>query len=444
MTSKSPLRKTLLLAAAGLCLGAPCGCRWVLPFADPPADGGDGDAGSDASDGDVDGNGDGDADAATDADLDGEVDGGDQDGDLPPGTVAGMALGQEHSCAWTRSGEAYCWGGNRQGQLGNGTTEERHEPDRVAGLEDVVGMSAAYGHSCAWTREGEAFCWGWNDFGELGDGTLVSRLEPARVTGIGPVRGVAAGGADGWQLDFTCAWLEDGTAACWGRNLQGQLGLGHTEDRVVPTPLDLEGVAGIATGHTHACAWLDDGTARCWGSNGQGQLGLGDTDSRLGPERVSGLEDVVHMATAEQHTCAVRRDGAVFCFGRNTQGQLGDGTTDQALVPVRAVDVESATTVAAGGEALWGSHSCAVENGLGRAFCWGANFHGQLGDATSTARPTATAVATVDSVLGISTGRYHSCAWARDGRAWCWGLNGSGQLGIGTTETHYAPEPLGL
>jgi serine/threonine-protein kinase len=83
----------------------------------------------------------------------------------------------------------YCWGRNDRGQLGDGTTAERHTPVKVVGsggfgpLRDIaVGTN----HACAYegntpATEG-AFCWGANDHGQVGDGTTVDRSTPVALT----------------------------------------------------------------------------------------------------------------------------------------------------------------------------------------------------------------------------------------------------------------------
>ncbi|NOU30906.1 MAG: hypothetical protein HOO96_23660, partial [Polyangiaceae bacterium] len=89
----------------------------------------------------------------------------------------------------------------------------------------------------------------------------------------GPLRLVRAGG------DHTCALYKNGSARCWGRNSDGQLGLGDLRDRAA-TPgetvaslpaLDLGGaVVDVALGAAHTCALLSGGIAKCWGSGENG------------------------------------------------------------------------------------------------------------------------------------------------------------------------------
>src|SRR5262249_47339187 len=100
---------------------------------------------------------------------------------LEPLAVAGglrfeaVGAGYAHTCGLTLDGEAYCWGDNEYGMLGNGSNVESGEPVRVTGGRKYTTLSVAIGsHTCALTRAGEAFCWGGNDDGQLGDGSTES------------------------------------------------------------------------------------------------------------------------------------------------------------------------------------------------------------------------------------------------------------------------------
>ena len=98
----------------------------------------------------------------------------------------------------------------------------------------------------------------------------------------------------------------------------------------------LSGAVAIDAGNRHTCAVLGNGTARCWGYNLNGQLGDGTTTNSIAPVTVSGLTDAVAIsATASfEHWCVVLADSTARCWGRNDSGQLGNGTTTDSNVPV--------------------------------------------------------------------------------------------------------------
>lgn len=137
--------------------------------------------------------------------------------------VRSIAAGHRHTCAATGDGSAYCWGSNARGSLGvdEDDLDRALEPRKVEGISGVVSVAAGDEHTCAMTSDGGAWCWGYNGLGQLGDGSVDDRYEPARVEGLSGVVAITAGNFD------SCAVLSDGTAWCWGNNSSGQLGAGE-------------------------------------------------------------------------------------------------------------------------------------------------------------------------------------------------------------------------
>jgi alpha-tubulin suppressor-like RCC1 family protein len=349
-----------------------------------------------------------------------------------------ITAGYAHTCALTRTGGAQCWGYNRFGQLGDGTTVDRRSPVAVLGLARGVRAIAAGGrHTCALMKGGAVECWGDNRHGELGDGTTKRRLKPVAVAGLPRgIRAVVAGET------FACALTRSRGVECWGDNRHGELGDGTTRDRDEPAAVSGlgSGVTAIALGYFHACALKRAGTVECWGYNGYGQLGDGATIDRRAPVRVSGLRDVVAISAGGGHTCALTRGGAVRCWGSNRYGELGDGTTARSSTPVAVSGLEGGVrAIDVGGEA----HGCALTRG-GALECWGYNGYGQLGDGTTTDRVVPVdVVGLAMGVRSIAAGGYgHTCALTRAGEVECWGRNSSGQLGDGTTSDRHTPIPV--
>ncbi len=241
---------------------------------------------------------------------------------LSSGVVA-IAAGGLHSCAITTSGGLKCWGYNIEGQLGDGTTTIRDTPVDVVGLSSNVASVALGGHhTCALLVSGGVKCWGSNDEGQVGDGTTTDRHTPTNVTGLSS--GVAAVSKG---IFHTCGLTVTGGLKCWGGNSFGQLGIGNTGDR--STPADVVGlssgvaVVGAARNGQHTCAISTGGALKCWGRNDWGQVGDGTTTNRTTPVSVVGLDaGVAAVAGGGWHTCALQWGGAK-CWGQNQYGQLG-------------------------------------------------------------------------------------------------------------------------
>jgi alpha-tubulin suppressor-like RCC1 family protein/pimeloyl-ACP methyl ester carboxylesterase len=348
--------------------------------------------------------------------------------------VTAIAAGGLHTCALTTGGGVKCWGWNERGQLGDGTTVNRHTPVDVSGLTSgVVAIATGQWHTCALTTGGGVKCWGWNEHGQLGDGTTTNRLVPADVSGL--ASGVAAFAA-GWS--HSCALTTGGGVKCWGWNEYGQLGDGTTTNH--PTPVNVSGlasgVAAIVAGWSHTCALTTGGGIKCWGHNYYGQLGDGTATDHYIPVDVSELSSgVAAIAASGWHTCALTTGGGIKCWGHNGSGQLGDGTASQRLAPVDINGLTSGVAAVAAG----GSQICALTTG-GGIKCWGSNYYGQLGDGTGISRYTPVDVSGLTSgVVAIAAGGIHTCTLTTAGGVKCWGWNERGQLGDGTTASRYTP-----
>ncbi len=342
--------------------------------------------------------------------------------------VTQLSAGDSHICAVLIGGSVSCWGDNTFGQIGDGSTEDRLTPTAVSGLSGVVQVTAGFRHTCAVLVGGAVRCWGLNNSGQLGDGTTTNRLTATPVSGLSGAAQVTAG----WE--HTCAVLVDGTARCWGEGGIGQLGDGSATDRLTPTAVSgLSGVAQIDAGSGHTCALLVGGAVRCWGDNMSGQIGVGtDTLLHYTPTAVAGLAGAVQVTAGFGHTCAVLAGGTARCWGSNFGGKLGDATTVNRFVPTAVAGLSGVVQVSAGAE-----HTCAVLAD-GTVRCWGGGLFGKVGtDALRNLVPTP--VAGVAGAVQIATGANHTCVLLFDGTARCWGDNRSGQVGDGTRTDRLTP-----
>jgi alpha-tubulin suppressor-like RCC1 family protein len=368
---------------------------------------------------------------------------------IPP--VMAVAAGSNHTLALCVDATVRVWGKNDRGQLGDGTTSDRHAPvtvlspsvfqgDEVVEYEpwtEAIAVAAGSRHSLALRADGTVWAWGANSEGQLGDGTTTDRHTPVQVHGVEAGRSLIGIIAITAGSSYSVALRADGTVWAWGANNAGQLGDGTTEGRRAPVLVTgLTRVSAIAARGTHTLALIADGTVRSWGSNGKGELGNGTTTDHPNPGPVTGpagvgwLSEVAAIAAGAGYSLALRADGTVWSWGKNSKGQLGDGTTHTRLHPVQVRDASGrgaltgVTAVAAGAV-----HSMAL-HGLAQVFAWGWNNGGRLGDGTTTDQHVPVLVKSQNSVgaIAIAAGQVHSLLVAADCNLRAWGSNSKGQL----------------
>jgi alpha-tubulin suppressor-like RCC1 family protein len=207
-----------------------------------------------------------------------------------PLLVAGLAdvveiqAGEKYTCARKNDMTVQCWGDNSRGQLGDGTMTSRSTPAPVAGLAaDIVEISGGRFFACARHAGGLVSCWGGNGNGQLGNGSTTDSAVAVDIPAVGDATQLAAG------FQFACALRRTGALSCWGGNQFGQLGDGTTTGSSTPvTVVDITGVTSIAAGSVHACARHAHGLA-CWGQNIVNQIGDGTTTDRWRPVSVAGF-----------------------------------------------------------------------------------------------------------------------------------------------------------
>lgn len=242
-----------------------------------------------------------------------------------------VSAGRGHSCAVMRFGRAFCWGSNSSGQLGDGTNSNRSTPVAVhSGRNLFRQVSAGGDFTCGVTTGSLAYCWGGNFDGQLGNGTRVAHAKPAPVFGERLFSVVSAG-------EFhACGITTQKRAFCWGSNKKGQLGIGSLESRRRLRPVAVTGprqFETVSAGRERSCGVTAFNTF-CWGDNSVGQLGDGTRTDRSAPTTVVGGIQFTGVGTGSAHSCGVSSGGAGYCWGGNAKGELGNGTNDDSAVPV--------------------------------------------------------------------------------------------------------------
>ena len=351
--------------------------------------------------------------------------------------LASISTRTSHVCGLTPAGEAWCWGENSLGQLGDGTSAPRANPVKVTGDLRFSQIAAGGGFTCAVALTGLAYCWGAGALGQAGlelcgsVGTTPCAKSPLLV-GARPVTAVAAG------VRHACVIDSAGAAWCWGFNFLGEVGsTAYGENVVAPRRVSGANVyASIGAGDSFTCAMTTAGSAWCWGAGGRGELGRAvpacnsvsvftNTCSAV-PVAVNTTAVFSTLSVGMSHSCALTSAGVAHCWGDNGQGQLG---TKDFVNPIDPVVAQGGMTFASIGASL--GTTCGTPS-AGVTVCWGLNVFGELGIGTrqelsTTPLPTSGA-RRFSSFAGAD---YHYCALTADGATWCWGLGRGGELGTG-------------
>jgi alpha-tubulin suppressor-like RCC1 family protein len=359
---------------------------------------------------------------------------------LAADAVTHVVAAGHHTCARQANGNAWCWGANQAGQLGEGTTGNIGVPVPVTGVEDAADLTAGDTFSCVRRNNGTVWCWGDDRSGQLGTGVAIERTSPVRVTALDRAQAITAGGAHSCALEPST----DGaaTTVCWGENQAGQLGDGTRLDRSTAVALKISlNAREVVAGMMHSCLRGGDRSVWCWGRGNSGQLGNATLIDVVVPTNVNGLTDAARLAAGRAHTCVLQQtapsppQGRVLCWGANDDGQLGDGSTVARPAPVAVMGGADVVDLAAGG-----AHTCAL-HGDGTITCWGRGTEGQLGNSAMLSSATPVPVQNVTNAIDLSAGDRHTCAVLGDEEQTvsCWGEGADGQLGWGSTQPRTIP-----
>ena len=358
-----------------------------------------------------------------------------------------LGAGLLNTCGLDAAGLAYCWGSDFDGALGRGRIRQFNSaaaPGAVSGGRAFAALTVGADFACGLTAAGSAYCWGGNQYGQLGDGTdgsafaevgAFGRATPVAALGGHTFTSVRAGGFHVCALDTT------GQAFCWGWHGFGQLATGPYEGggahRSEPTPAGgILRFKSLGLGALHSCGIATDSLTYCWGLNDRAQLGI-DTAASPGPcgggwwcsptpIALDSAFRFVAVTAGRTHTCGLTSGGTAYCWGY--------GSPEPQPVAAPAFTMLAAGTL----------HTCGL-TADGTAYCWGENDRGQLGDGTVGGdQPTPVAVNSPQKFASLALGQAHTCGISTDGRAYCWGWNRRGQIGNGAIQAPNAVENMAV
>jgi alpha-tubulin suppressor-like RCC1 family protein len=371
-------------------------------------------------------------------------------------------------------GTLWAWGSNGVGQLGDGTTSDRHSPVMINSDAKWFGVVAGINNAFAGRVNGQLWGWGKNEFYELGDGgakltpTHIQQLnhpsdQPYAMWSVNTelFKPIASKGqfVVAYQVPAPdWSFLDIPGLFSWG---SGYLGNGPQGFSANPITVDaVKTYRAVAAGYQHAAAVVGysgdskDGSMWVWGDSTHSQLGNPAFIASLYPIEITNSDSMPwnHVSATGYSTLAVDAATKLWSWGRNDRGQLGLGDTANRDIPTKVPPRTS-------GSDLWLNIECGHYHCLGtgdfplRLWAWGANDKGQLGvgDTVDRSVPTEVLLPIPEdvSVSHFSAGLNHSAAIVGDaggrpcnpaaGDLWVWGNNDHGQLGDGTRISSNVP-----
>ncbi|KAG1657956.1 hypothetical protein FOA52_004727 [Chlamydomonas sp. UWO 241] len=335
-----------------------------------------------------------------------------------------------------------CWGRGEDGALGHGSSDEVPLPKAVWDLlgESAVLVACGAEYTIAVTPE-TTYSWGWGDFGRLGHGSCDDSFVPKPISFFSGMSVAAVACGDTHTLVTT----RSGELYAFGRNQNGQLGVGDRDDRLSPVLVaDLKGhvITSVSCGAEHSVVASSTCDVYAWGWGRYGNLGDGGRDDSLSPVRCCGLDTagVSVVACGWRHSVAVGGDGRIYTFGWSKYGQLGHGDDVDCMTAKRVEGLAGVRVVRVAGG--W-RHTMAADSD-GVLYAWGWNKFGQLGlgDCDDRSAPTVVSLPGGGTVAALACGWRHTMASTTDGRVYSWGRGVNGQLGHGKEEDKNTPTLL--
>ncbi len=336
--------------------------------------------------------------------------------------IAQASAGGSHTMILKKNGDLWAVGYNRYGQLGDGSNQNKHFAIQVKQtnpeggdpipITNVLQVSAGNAHSMILKKNGELWAAGSNSEGELGDGSKQNKHFAIQVKQTNPEGGdpipmtnvlqVSAGAGGNHSMIIK----ENGDLWAVGYNTEGQLGDGSKQNKhfaiqVKQTnpeggdPIPMTNVLQVSAGREHSMILKNNGELWAVGNNLYGQLGDGTNGynaSKYIPVQVKTADgepmtNVLQISAGFDHSMIIKENGDLWAVGQNNFGQLGDGT----IGADKKNPVQVKQTNPAGGEPIpmtavayvsaGASHSMIVKRD-GSLWAVGKNDVGQLGDGT--------------------------------------------------------------
>ena len=219
------------------------------------------------------------------------------------GRVVDVAIGGAHTLLLLDNGDVYGCGSNLVGELGLGTATEQVSSPTLLDVDDAISVSAGHSHSLFRTSNSGIVFTGSNEYGQLCADTSGENLYTPGSLDIPGIENAIQFEA---IKESSFILYSDGSVSACGSNSAGQLGDGsNTNQLLVMVQLDsVVEMLGVGPSSESAFFITEEALVYGTGLNERGNLGVGDTDNRNIPTLVQFDQEVDAqiLSSAEDHT----------------------------------------------------------------------------------------------------------------------------------------------
>ena len=308
------------------------------------------------------------------------------------------------------------------------------------------GMMGAAGASGEAATAGKLWRGGENDQGEVGDGTTTNRHGTLVQIGSDEDWVFQNAGSYSLRTDASAFFINSsGELYATGSNGHGELGLGNTTDYSAPQQVGtLTDWSEVSSGRAHTIGLKTDGTLWAWGENGEGELGLGDTTDYSSPVQVGSLTDWSTPNSSYQANAVLKTDGTLWTWGSGAYGVLGIDD-DQWTAKSSPVQVGSLTTWNSTAKNMHSIQQAVMATKTdGTLWGWGSFAQGMNGNGTTTGNADSPIqIGSLTNWSAVRGGHLGMAAIKTDGTIWAWGYGYEGMNGDGTNVGTSSPVQIG-
>ena len=271
---------------------------------------------------------------------------------LPAGThVIEVYAAWESSFALTNDGRIFAWGANNQGQLATGDIGDKSLPTEITfPFDGKMIKLATDSHVLALTDTGHLYSWGYNDHGQAdaGQGGDANILRPIEITDYMQLAEGVEIEAIGAASNASMVLLSDNTSWVWGQNVDGNLGTGGSREQQPLTRVtwlaDGDDIVQFATGYYSAIALTESGRVYVWGRNSDGQLGLGHKRNVYTPAELTALRGQANRIYATGNSLfAVDDSGPSYSWGSGSTPEDVSGDVNYRQMTIWGQNLSNAT-----------------------------------------------------------------------------------------------------